>query len=165
MSSDSFQYDMYLSYILFGLLDLLKTKFQLKHLKGIFPFLSLTDLVVIPPWRCYSLKPLFSLEETDSLAKAERRLRVKVEAGGRQRPWQCQPRQRTAFIIPYRDRAAHLSVWLAHLHPVLARQQLDYQIFVVEQLDMVPFNRGALLNIGVLEAAKGGSHLKLLKKI
>ena len=92
-------------------------------------------------------------------SKAEARLKVKVEAGGRHRPSNCQPRQKTAFIIPYRARASHLAVWLSHLHPVLARQQLDYQIFVVEQLDTAPFNRGALLNIGAIEAAKEGFQL------
>ena len=103
----------------------------------------------------------FSLEETDTLKKAESRLRTgDIEAGGRHRPSECEAGQRTAFIIPYRDRASHLAIWLSHLHPILARQQLDYQIFVVEQLDTAPFNRGALLNIGVLEAAKGGSQLK-----
>ena len=97
---------------------------------------------------------LCSLQDINSLAEAEHRLRErKVGAGGRHSP-DCGAAQLTAVIIPYRDRATHLAVWLSHLHPVLARQQRDYQVFLVEQVDDFPFNRGALLNIGVIEAAK-----------
>ena len=53
-----------------------------------------------------------------------------------------------------RDRDVHLATWLSHLHPILQRQQLDYQIFVVEQADKLPFNRAALMNVGFLEASK-----------
>ena len=40
------------------------------------------------------------------------------------------------------------------MHPILQRQQLDYQVFVVEQVDKLPFNRAALMNVGFLEASK-----------
>ena len=44
--------------------------------------------------------------------------------------------------------------WLAHLHPVLVRQQLDYRVIVAEQGDPWPFNRGAIMNAAFLEARK-----------
>ena len=40
------------------------------------------------------------------------------------------------------------------MHPLLQRQQLDYQVFVIEQSDKNPFNRAALMNVGFLEASK-----------
>ena len=33
-----------------------------------------------------------------------------------------------------RDRMEHLLVLLSHLHPMLQRQQLDYHVYVVEQV-------------------------------
>lgn len=55
-------------------------------------------------------------------------------SGGGWRPTDCLPRQRVAIIVPYRDREEHLGIFLKHMHPVLQRQQLDYRIFVVEQV-------------------------------
>jgi beta-1,4-galactosyltransferase 1 len=47
-----------------------------------------------------------------------------------------------------------LSIFLHHLHPILQRQQLSYQIFVIEQSPEELFNRGTLMNIGFVEALK-----------
>ena len=57
----------------------------------------------------------------------------------------------------FRDRKEHLHALLHHLHPLLQRQQLDYQIFVIEQASQADFNRGALMNVGYLEASKTGA--------
>lgn len=56
-----------------------------------------------------------------------------VNQGGRGNPKICASRHRVAIIIPYRNRYEHLVTFLYNLHPVLLRQQIDYQIFVVEQ--------------------------------
>ena len=40
------------------------------------------------------------------------------------------------------------------MHPVLYRQSLFYQIFVIEQSGDDPFNRAGLFNIGFKEALK-----------
>ena len=58
------------------------------------------------------------------------------------------------LLSDLRNRTVHLSTWLSHLHPLLTRQGLEYQVFVVDQADSAPFNRGALLNVGFLEARK-----------
>ncbi len=47
------------------------------------------------------------------------------------------------IIVPYRDRAKHLAKFLKFM---------NYDILIVEQADDKPFNRGKLLNIGVLES-------------
>lgn len=54
-------------------------------------------------------------------------------ADGQWHPLNCRARDRVAIIIPYRDRAHHLNIFLKNIHPFLQRQQLDYGIFVIEQ--------------------------------
>lgn len=51
------------------------------------------------------------------------------------------------FIVPYRDRAAHLRQFVPHM----TRRFKDSPIYLIEQADDKPFNRGKLLNIGFLE--------------
>ncbi|KAK8775831.1 hypothetical protein V5799_030829 [Amblyomma americanum] len=75
-----------------------------------------------------------------------------VMMGGRFRPKNCTSRHRVAILIPYRDRAQHLKVFIYNIHRVLARQQIDYGVFVIEQGDNEQFNRAKLLNVGYLEA-------------
>ncbi|XP_052777499.1 beta-1,4-galactosyltransferase 4-like [Mya arenaria] len=79
--------------------------------------------------------------------------RKQVQHGGRFRPSECEPRERTAIIIPYRDREQNLKVQLRHLHMVLQRQNLEYGIYVVEMAFPSQFNRGLLANVGFLTAS------------
>ena len=57
-----------------------------------------------------------------------------VEIGGYWKPNGCHSRHRIAIVIPIRDRHEHLNVLLRYLHPLLQRQQLEYKIFVAEQV-------------------------------
>lgn len=106
-----------------------------------------------------------------------------VQEGGRYQPSTCEPRSRTAVIIPHRNRETHLGHLLYYLHPFLQRQQLQYGIYVVHQVSPActggftghwglcgghccqpafpspqagnsTFNRAKLLNVGVKEALK-----------
>ncbi|KAI0222737.1 Beta-1,4-N-acetylgalactosaminyltransferase bre-4 [Lamellibrachia satsuma] len=77
-----------------------------------------------------------------------------LSAGGRWKPDGCVARQRVAVVIPFRDRDEHLRILLQNLHPVLQRQQLEYQIFVVEQAFPHIFNKASLMNVGFLAALK-----------
>ena len=54
----------------------------------------------------------------------------------------------------FSDRPDHLRLFLYNIHPILQRQQLDYQIFIVEQAGKGDFNRAALMNVGYVEASK-----------
>ena len=61
---------------------------------------------------------------------------VNNSPGGRHFPAvNCQPRNKVAILIPYRNRDRELRVLLHHLHPILQRQQLSYGIFVIEQVN------------------------------
>ncbi|XP_076756019.1 beta-1,4-N-acetylgalactosaminyltransferase bre-4 [Xylocopa sonorina] len=79
---------------------------------------------------------------------------VDVKPGGRGCPSDCVARHRVAIVIPFRDRPQHLQALLFNLHPMLLRQQIDYQIFVVEQKGSEAFNRAMLMNVGYVEALK-----------
>ena len=52
-----------------------------------------------------------------------------------------------AIIVPYRDRLLHLNKFIAYMRP-----RFKADVIVVEQLQGKPFNRGKLLNIGVIES-------------
>ena len=41
-----------------------------------------------------------------------------------------------AIIVPYRNRFEQLKIFLRHMHPFLQRQQLSYQIFIIEQVSV-----------------------------
>jgi hypothetical protein len=73
-----------------------------------------------------------------------------------------------AIIVPYRDlhpaqkRAEHLAKFIAYMGPFMEKaikqfnKNASFHIFIVEQSPEHKFNRGALLNLGFLEAQKQG---------
>lgn len=77
-----------------------------------------------------------------------------VKPGGKWHPSKCKARHKVAIIIPYRDRLHHLIILLAHLHPILQRQQLHYTIYVVEQDGPNTFNKARIMNAAFREALK-----------
>ncbi|XP_064120453.1 beta-1,4-N-acetylgalactosaminyltransferase bre-4-like [Macrobrachium nipponense] len=106
-----------------------------------------------PPVPPYLAGRLTINRTAPSLEELER-THPELEPGGRYRPAECRARHRVAIVIPYRDRAQHLSVFLFHMHPVLQRQQLDYDIYIIEQAGSGKFNRAMLMNVGALESLK-----------
>jgi len=58
------------------------------------------------------------------------------------------------IIVPYRDRPQQLKRFIKHMGEYLT--DLDYQIFIIEQSDDKPFNRGKLLNVGYKFACDNG---------
>lgn len=73
-----------------------------------------------------------------------------------------------AIIVPYRDlhpaqkRAEHLKQFIAYMGPFMEKaitqfsNNSTFHIFIVEQSPEYKFNRGALLNLGFIEASKQG---------
>jgi len=67
--------------------------------------------------------------------------------------------QKLAIIIPFRDdgsnvRTNQFKVLLHYMIPILIRQNVMFQFFVVTQTPNSIFNRGKLMNIGFAEARK-----------
>ncbi|CAG2187631.1 Beta-1,4-galactosyltransferase 4,Beta-1,4-N-acetylgalactosaminyltransferase bre-4,Beta-1,4-galactosyltransferase 2,Beta-1,4-galactosyltransferase 5,Beta-1,4-galactosyltransferase 1,Beta-1,4-galactosyltransferase 3,Beta-1,4-galactosyltransferase 6 [Mytilus edulis] len=77
-----------------------------------------------------------------------------VKKGGRYSPDDCIPRHHVAVIVPFRDRDQHLKTFLYNIHPFLRRQQLDYGIYIIDQIGTSKFNRAMLMNIGYAESIK-----------
>ena len=53
--------------------------------------------------------------------------------------------EKLAIIVPYRNRESHLKMFIPAMSEFL---KIPHRIYVIEQLDFRPFNRGKLLNIG-----------------
>lgn len=64
--------------------------------------------------------------------------------------------KKLGVIVPYRDREEHLSLFIPTIESILEQQNIPYQIFIIEQNDDKPFNRGKLLNIGAKLADEAG---------
>lgn len=77
-----------------------------------------------------------------------------VFPGGFFRPASCLARHRVAIVVPFRDREAHLNIFINHMMPFLKKQQLEFAIYVVELAPKETFNRAMLMNIGFREAQK-----------
>jgi len=105
---------------------------------------------LVPPKLVGRLKVLTDIPTFQSMEEEF----VELEPGGRFRPKDCKARHRVAIIIPYRDREEHLRTFLHNIHPMLMRQQIDYGIYVVEEIPNTKFNRAKLMNVGFKEALK-----------
>ena len=57
-----------------------------------------------------------------------------LQPGGSWHPTDCSAIRSLLIIVPFKDREAHLPVFLAHMHPILQRQQASYRILVIEQV-------------------------------
>jgi len=58
---------------------------------------------------------------------------------------------KTIVIFPFRDRQRHLKLALSPIHEHILKQNLSYELYVVEQVDEKAFNRAKLFNVGVRE--------------
>jgi hypothetical protein len=56
------------------------------------------------------------------------------------------------FIIPYRNREAHRTEYIRHMSEQMKKENHNAIFLFVHQCDDKPFNRGAMLNIGYLQA-------------
>jgi hypothetical protein len=62
--------------------------------------------------------------------------------------------QRLNIVVPYRAREQHLELFVPHVRACFARDlgasKIPYRVTIVEQENGLPFNRGAVKNIGFL---------------
>ena len=59
-----------------------------------------------------------------------------------------------SIVVPYRNREQHLQEFITHVSAYFTRDKADrtipYRVYIVEQTEEHPFNRGAMKNIGFL---------------
>jgi beta-1,4-galactosyltransferase 1 len=61
----------------------------------------------------------------------------------------------TLILVPYRDRAMHLQIFIRDLSPIFKKHIPNVKIVIIEQTqDNKLFNRGKVLNVGFLEYYK-----------
>jgi hypothetical protein len=69
--------------------------------------------------------------------------------------------KRLNIVVPYRAREAHLKTFVQFVRAYFARDKIDreipYQVLVIEQEKGLPFNRGALKNIGFVLGGRDNS--------
>ena len=73
-----------------------------------------------------------SLEDVDEQALQSRFPTVTVGQGWT--PTNCNPKFKIAIIVPFRDREAHLRIFLSNLIPFLQLQQNSFQVFIIDQV-------------------------------
>ncbi|XP_074595686.1 beta-1,4-N-acetylgalactosaminyltransferase bre-4-like isoform X2 [Brevipalpus obovatus] len=109
---------------------------------------------VVPPRLVGKLKVLRDIYDWSTLEGKFPQLMP----GGCFKNTECKARQKVALIIPYRHREDHLKTFLNNIHPILLRQQVDYCVYVIEQIGNTSFNRAKLFNIGFNEAIKQNNY-------
>jgi len=113
--------------------------------------LSLARFKIRLPCLGGPITPNTTLESLDVI---EAELGPLLRPGGAFEPENCNAQHHVAIVVPFRDRYAHLLLFLRNIHPFLMKQRIAYRIFIVEQTNGKPFNRAAMMNIGYLEALK-----------
>lgn len=68
-----------------------------------------------------------------------------------------------ALIVPYRDRAVHLGVFVPHMQDYFQREfpSQIFDIYIVEQANERLFNRGWLFNVGLRQALQSNETSKM----
>ncbi|PAA61655.1 hypothetical protein BOX15_Mlig001508g4, partial [Macrostomum lignano] len=110
------------------------------------------DSLQLQPIDMHNAPELHHLET--ALAGPEVPAQMRLRPGGSWAPSNCTPLQHVAVMVAFRNRDFHLRLLLNRLHRMLRRQLIKYTVFVVEQTGPEPFNRGMLMNVGVVEALK-----------
>ncbi|CAH1990525.1 unnamed protein product [Acanthoscelides obtectus] len=60
----------------------------------------------------------------------------------------AQSRHHLAVLVPYRDRFEELMEFVPYMFRYLSNQNIDHNIFILNQIDKYRFNRASLLNAG-----------------
>ncbi|XP_014207195.1 beta-1,4-galactosyltransferase 7 [Copidosoma floridanum] len=60
-------------------------------------------------------------------------------------------KHRLAILVPFRDRFEELLIFAPHIKSFLDKQDINYHVFILNQIDKYRFNRASLINVGFLE--------------
>jgi hypothetical protein len=59
-----------------------------------------------------------------------------ASSGGHWKPNECFSRNKVAIIVPFRDRHLHLRIFLNHMHQFLQKQNVEYRIYIIEEVSL-----------------------------
>lgn len=83
---------------------------------------------------------------------------VSTESKGDNQAWGP---HKMVVIVPFRDRFEEMLEFAPHLHDYLVKKHLRHEIVVVNQVDDLRFNRGSLINVGVLEGCRDCDYIAM----
>ncbi|XP_063374961.1 beta-1,4-galactosyltransferase 2-like [Cydia amplana] len=80
-------------------------------------------------------------------------------------PAHCNPLFSVAILVTYRNMQKQLDIFLPYIHNFLRKQNIHYKLYLIEQQDLKPFNRGLLYNVGARAAMADGFPCLLLHDV
>ncbi|KAF7996378.1 hypothetical protein HCN44_002010 [Aphidius gifuensis] len=69
--------------------------------------------------------------------------------------------KKLAILVPFRDRFEELLSFVPHMKEFLDKQNIDYHIFVLNQIDRYRFNRASLINVGFIYTKKNFDYIAM----
>ena len=90
----------------------------------------------------------------DESSVTQRKMKTSSRFGNQENPHDGRVKRKTrvAIILPFRNRPKQLRVFIPEIQAFLAKQNIEYRIVAIEQLGTAKFNKGSVLNIGLVEA-------------
>ncbi|XP_063361793.1 beta-1,4-galactosyltransferase 2-like [Cydia amplana] len=80
-------------------------------------------------------------------------------------PEHCNPLFSVAILVTYRNMQKQLDIFLPYIHNFLRKQNIHYKLYLIEQQDPKPFNKGLLYNVGARAAMADGYPCLLLHDV
>ncbi|XP_063375075.1 beta-1,4-galactosyltransferase 1-like [Cydia amplana] len=80
-------------------------------------------------------------------------------------PEHCNPLFSVAILVTYRNMQKQLDIFLPYIHNFLRKQNIHYKLYLIEQQDLKPFNKGLLYNVGARAAMADGFPCLLLHDV
>ena len=117
------------------------------------PIIGHTSLHLRMPYHDHSLSMLSSSNITPVSTPALRPKSAAAVQGSKPRLKGAQVA--VAVVVPYRRRPEQLKVFVPALRAHLAKQDIMFEIYIIEQLGTSKFNRGSMMNIGFVESSRG----------
>lgn len=121
----------------------------MQWLNTILPSSFMTDDIPIEFNKVGTIRPIH-LGRLKVISPVKRRILAK-------RPKQIEIKrshEHMALVVPYRNRKEHLEKFIPYISEYLHKQNISFEIIIVEQDEKTPFNRAKLMNIGALQASQ-----------
>ena len=122
----------------------------MKLLNRLLPSYKLNEDIEIEYNKIDSIAPL-NLSELSLISPIKKR--VLLQRANKSKIKIEKSQKKLALIVPYRHREAHLKEFLPHTIEHLKKQNIEFKIVIVEQVDEKPFNKAKLMNIAAKSVA------------